>query len=678
MKKRNILKGAGVLLIAAIMILSTVAVTANTEVKIDEKLILDNSELIRSIDDDTTGTPYTYEGARDSLYLQSPVGSSGEWAFATSDVLLGYLCQDNFHDVADQITDIHWWGLTLIYSAGWINSNPDGMEFEIIFYEDDAGAPGAVVATYSNVLPTYSIYDVYGSAYDGYYFSVDVLDPGVSLAAGWVSIQSTYSPTGTSLLWSSSLDVPPGDGTALQSGQPPLLYDLAFELTGGGGQPEIPDLDCDGSLSWEDVEPSATVTGEFTVENIGDDGSLLDWEVESYPDWGSNWTFDPDGGTDLPKGAPVTVDVELVAPEDPETEFEGEIVLVNSDDPDDTCIIDVALATPTILLSCAHAMSYISLSKANNPAPLFFEDWIHYDDGTNVDGIGLTSGGSFEWGIRLTPTELTGYDGEFLTTVRFHHGPATIPQPAHSGNIYVYEAGTPTSPGAQIPSATTPWTHTGSDWVEITLTNPVTIDASQDLWITVDVTHLAGEYPAGCGPGPQVPGKGGWITLDGVTWDEIGLLGLDYNWNLWAGIAGGQPEVPDLDCDGTLSWTEVTPGETVTGTFTVENIGDPLSLLDWEIESYPDWGTWTFDPDGGTGLLPGAPVTVNVEIVAPDDPETNFTGEIVLVNSDNPDDTCIIDVSLATPVSQQSLIFQFFEMLAQRFPILGMILAALF
>ena len=88
MEKRNILKGAGVLLIAAIMILSTVAVTANTEVKIDEKLISDNSELIRSIDDDTTGVPYTYEGARDSLYLQSPVGSSGDWAFATSDVLL--------------------------------------------------------------------------------------------------------------------------------------------------------------------------------------------------------------------------------------------------------------------------------------------------------------------------------------------------------------------------------------------------------------------------------------------------------------------------------------------------------------------------------------------------------------------------------------------------------------
>jgi len=138
----------------------------------------------------------------------------------------------------------------------------------------------------------------------------------------------------------------------------------------------------------------------------------------------------------------------------------------------------------------------------------------------------------------------------------------------------------------------------------------------------------------------------------------------------------GEVAVPDLDCDGTLSWTDVTPGETVAGTFTVENIGDDGSMLNWEIDSYPDWGTFTFDPDGGTGLLPGS-VTVNVEVIAPDDPETEFEGEVVLVNSDDPTDTCIIDVALATPQSQ-SLILQFFDMIAQRFPILGMILAALF
>jgi len=105
--------------------------------------------------------------------------------------------------------------------------------------------------------------------------------------------------------------------------------------------------------------------------------------------------------------------------------------------------------------------------------------------------------------------------------------------------------------------------------------------------------------------------------------------------------------VPDLDCDGDLDWTDVEPGETVIGTFIVENIGEPDSLLDWEIDEYPEWGTWTFDPDGGLDLTPEAgAVTVTVETVVPDDPEIEFEGEIVLANTENPDDTCIIDFAL--------------------------------
>jgi len=284
--------------------------------------------------------PYQPIGGLGSLYLQTPVGPDGSWTFTTSDVLLGYLVQDNFHDVTATIEDLHWWGLPLIYSSGWTQGNPEDLEFEVIFYEDDAGSPGAVVATYSNLFPTYTFYANYAGLYDAYLWEIDGLD--VDLAAGWLSIQSTSSPTSTSLLWANSEDIPPGDGYSLQDGGA-LEYDEAFELT--GGVPTIPDLDCDGTLSWIDVTPGETVAGTFTVENIGDDGSMLDWCIVSYPDWGT-FTFDPDGGTGLPIGEVITVDVEVVAPDDPETEFEGEIVLENCDDPTDTCTINVALATP--------------------------------------------------------------------------------------------------------------------------------------------------------------------------------------------------------------------------------------------------------------------------------------------------------------------------------------------
>ena len=111
--------------------------------------------------------------------------------------------------------------------------------------------------------------------------------------------------------------------------------------------------------------------------------------------------------------------------------------------------------------------------------------------------------------------------------------------------------------------------------------------------------------------------------------------------------------VPDLDCYGDLSWVDVTAGEAVTGTITVENMGEPLSMLDWGIESYPTWGTWTFVPSSGTGLTPvmGA-LTITVEVVAPNEEDKEFTGEVKIVNSEDPSDYCIIPVSLVTPVSQ--------------------------
>ena len=128
----------------------------------------------------------------------------------------------------------------------------------------------------------------------------------------------------------------------------------------------------------------------------------------------------------------------------------------------------------------------------------------------------------------------------------------------------------------------------------------------------------------------------------------------------------------DLDCNGVLNWEDVDPGATVTGTFTVENIGDPESLLDWEIESYPDWGTCTFIPEDGEDLTPEfGLVTIEVTIIAPDDSNTEFNGEVKIVNSENPDDFCIIEVTLITPINQlssNSIILRFLERFPDAFP----------
>ena len=116
---------------------------------------------------------------------------------------------------------------------------------------------------------------------------------------------------------------------------------------------------------------------------------------------------------------------------------------------------------------------------------------------------------------------------------------------------------------------------------------------------------------------------------------------------------------PDLECNGELSWSNIEPGATVEGSFEVSNEGDDFSSLNWEIESFPDWGTWTFEPDSGTDLSPeGGTIIVNVSVVAPNEIGTKFTGEIKVVNTDNISDYEIISASLSTPKNKQQKINQ--------------------
>ncbi len=270
--------------------------------------------------------------------------------------------------------------------------------------------------------------------------------------------------------------------TATDSGSGQTTEEL-YIFTTESSPSEEPDLDCSGTLSWDGIIPGETVIGTITVENVGDHLSLLDWEVDSYPTWGT-WSFVPDCGVGLLAGSSIIIDVDVVAPDVPDTEFTGEVLIVNSINPLDFCTIDVSL-----------------------------------------------------------------------------------------------------------------------------------------------------------------------ITL---------------------------PCTPDLDCSGTLSWTGVTPGETVAGTFTVENDGEPLSLLDWELSEYPTWGTWSIDPESGTSLEQGDTITIDVEVVAPNVEDDTFTGEVVIVNSNDPSDTCTIDVSLATPVSQeqgnQQIISRFLQIIIERYPLLRQLL----
>jgi len=137
------------------------------------------------------------------------------------------------------------------------------------------------------------------------------------------------------------------------------------------------------------------------------------------------------------------------------------------------------------------------------------------------------------------------------------------------------------------------------------------------------------------------------------------------------------PTEPDLECTGTLSWTDVSPKEIITGIFIVENVGQPLSCLDWEIDEYPNWGNWEFTPSSGENLKPeGDLCTVEVTVTSPNQGNQNFDGELKIVNKNDPSDYSIIDISLATPRSKlfNSPILKFLENHPYMLPLLQKLL----
>jgi hypothetical protein len=149
--------------------------------------------------------------------------------------------------------------------------------------------------------------------------------------------------------------------------------------------------------------------------------------------------------------------------------------------------------------------------------------WIHWDDGTNYDGIGLTGGGLFYVAARFGPNQLADYDGMSLTTVAlFPRGPNTtytlkVWVGANAGTLVVDEPLT---------------TLTFDVWNQVELSTPVTINASQELWIGYSCDQPNGDTPAGCDAGPAVLEYGDLISVDGTSWDDLADYGLSYNWNI--------------------------------------------------------------------------------------------------------------------------------------------------
>ncbi len=163
-----------------------------------------------------------------SIFSQPPSMPTDPWGAYTSDSFFPYLVYENYTGVSDPIGTVHFWGLNLLWDYDWYNCTAeDPMTFEIIFYQDNAGVPGAVV--YSETIPI--VRDATGLFYNGWplYHYKAVLSNSVDLAGGWISVQgvSVGIPDNCVFLWMSS-EI--GDFFAYQL-QPPNMVPLEKDLS---------------------------------------------------------------------------------------------------------------------------------------------------------------------------------------------------------------------------------------------------------------------------------------------------------------------------------------------------------------------------------------------------------------------------------------------------------------
>jgi len=144
--------------------------------------------------------------------------------------------------------------------------------------------------------------------------------------------------------------------------------DTIIDEVGVKGEIIPPDLDCSGSINGNTVKPGQRITGSFTVKNVGEPGTRLDWAIIDYPDWGYGWSSNPYIGENLEPGAGTTVTVTFSAPLDEES-YSGYIVVVNENDDSDKDSVEVSVVVKN---GRSKSMIYDVLAKLKDSFPVLF------------------------------------------------------------------------------------------------------------------------------------------------------------------------------------------------------------------------------------------------------------------------------------------------------------------
>jgi len=146
---------------------------------------------------------------------------------------------------------------------------------------------------------------------------------------------------------------------------------------------------------------------------------------------------------------------------------------------------------------------------------------LYYDDGTNIEGIGLMAGTPIYWAIYIPATDLAQYVNYRVTKVEM------FDYEAHRGKMMIYQ-GDETIEENLLYSQN--YTTSGSGkYIDLPLDEYVAIDNTKGLWFAM--VSLTGNYPAPIGANTGNP-YGRLYSNDGINWSDLANNGVDNSFNL--------------------------------------------------------------------------------------------------------------------------------------------------
>ncbi len=183
---------------------------------------------------------------------------------ATSNIDAGYIVAQKIEGFGNPIGAIRFFGIQGFYSGGWGAMNDvDPFEFEIKFYADNAGTPGAEIATYSESLNHVDLGVPFATIFNVFHWNFTPSTPISGLPATfWIGIANTN--TNAWFMW---LDTPSGQGSAMQ-------YDIEL------GTWDVSDNSCGICIVpvlTEAAAPAAPTALTVTPEPMGVVGANIKW-----------------------------------------------------------------------------------------------------------------------------------------------------------------------------------------------------------------------------------------------------------------------------------------------------------------------------------------------------------------------------------------------------------------